>query len=149
MRYIDTRSIFSVSNTLEKYHIKQHKSRHMLHDVGLLSILKSKKKQKLTKAQRKRIANEKRRKFIANIVMHHHELHQENRKKAIEKEKSRILSNIVRRPKVKSFIELQREERARKKEINNSLSLARDRVYARRVRSRSRWNELTENQVNT
>jgi Zn-dependent oligopeptidase len=81
--------------------------------------------------------------------MHHHELHQENRKKAIEKEKSRILSNIVRRPKVKSFIELQREERARKKEINNSLSLARDRVYARRVRSRSRWNELTENQVNT
>ncbi|MDA7705660.1 hypothetical protein N8772_04220 [Rickettsiales bacterium] len=149
MRYIDTRSIASVPSILEKYHTKQHRSRHMLHEVGLSSILKSKKKKKLTKAQRKRVANEKRRRFIANIVMHHHELHERNRKQTIQKERGRILSNIVTKPRSKSLLQLQREDLNKKERINNSLTKARDRVYARRVRSKSRWNELMQSQIET
>lgn len=147
MRYIDTRSISSVPNILEKYHYKQHRSRHMLHNVGLYSLLNSRKKKKLTKAQRKRIANEKRRKLIANIIMHHQSLHQDNRKKAIERERQWVLSNIVSRPRSKSVLQLQREERNRKNQINSSLTRAKDRVYARRLRSRSRWNELLQSKI--
>lgn len=147
MRYIDTRSISSVPNILEKYHSKQHRSRHMLHNVGLYSLLNSRKKKKLTKAQRKRIANEKRRKLIANIIMHHQSLHQDNRKKAIERERQWVLSNIVSRPRSKSVLQLQREERNRKNQINSSLTRAKDRVYARRLRSRSRWNELLQSKI--
>lgn len=147
MRYIDTRSISSVPNILEKYHSKQHRSRHALHNVGLHSLLNSRKKKRLTKAQRKRIANEKSRKFIANIVMHHQYLHQDNRKKVIEREKARILTNIVARPISKSVLQLQREEGSGKSRVNFSLSRAKDRVYARRLRSRSRWNELLQSEI--
>jgi hypothetical protein len=119
----------------------------MLHNVGLYSLLNSRKKKKLTKAQRKRIANEKRRKLIANIIMHHQSLHQDNRKKAIERERQWVLSNIVSRPRSKSVLQLQREERNRKNQINSSLTRAKDRVYARRLRSRSRWNELLQSKI--
>jgi hypothetical protein len=119
----------------------------MLHNVGLYSLLNSRKKKKLTKTQRKRIANEKRRKLIANIIMHHQSLHQDNRKKAIERERQWVLSNIVSRPRSKSVLQLQREERNRKNQINSSLTRTKDRVYARRLRSRSRWNELLQSKI--
>ena len=147
MRYIDTRSISSIPNILEKYHSRQHKNHNLLHDVGLSSLLASKKKKVLTKAQRKRIANERRRKFFANIITRHQDLHEGERNKIIAREKSRILSNIVTRPRSKSMLELQREERNRRSEVERRINSTRDRAYARRVRSRSRWSELLESQV--
>jgi hypothetical protein len=147
MRYIDTRSISSISQVLERYRDHNQRS-HGLHNVGLATLLGSrKKKNTLTKAQRKRIANQRRRKFVANIVVYHEKLHEASKVGAIEKEKSRILGNIVSRPRSKSVLQLQREERSKKQEIDSKLSRARDRVYARRIRSRSRWNELLESQV--
>ncbi|MFT4718485.1 MAG: hypothetical protein ACI9IL_000818 [Rickettsiales bacterium] len=147
MRYIDTRSISSVSQVLERYHYHNQRS-HGLHNVGLATLLSlRKKKNTLTKAQRKRIANQRRRKFVANIVVYHEKLHEAIKVGVIERERSRILSNIVFRPKSKSVLQLQREERSKKQEIDSKLSRARDRVYARRIRSRSRWNELLESQV--
>lgn len=147
MRYIDTRSISSISQVLDRY--REHNQRsHGLYNVGLATLLGSrKKKNTLTKAQRKRIANQRRRKFVANIVVYHEKLHEASKVSAIEKEKSRILGNIVFRPRSKSVLQLQREERSKKQEIDRKLSSARDRVYARRIRSRSRWNELLESQV--
>lgn len=150
MRYIDTRSISSVPNVLEKYyHLHHQRSRSFLHHkIGLSALLDSRKKKRtLSKAQRKRIANERRHKFISNIIIYHENIHEQNRTSKLEREKGRILSNIIKRPRSKSLLELQRDERNRKTQINDKLLRARDRVYARRVRSRSRWNELLESQT--
>ena len=148
MRYIDTRSISSAPNILEKYYHHQRSRSLHHHNIGLATLLDSRRKKRtLTKAQRKRIANERRRKFIANVVIHHERLHENSRRERIEREKNRILSNIVTRPRSKSVLELQRGERYRR-QIDDKLARAKDRVYARRVRSRSRWNELLQSQVN-
>lgn len=146
MRYIDTRSLSSISNTLEKYHHSKDKTgNHLIHGVGLTSLLVyGRKRKQLTKAQRKRIANKRRSKFVAEIIVRHQELHDNNRKRTLELAKTRILNGSLRKPKSRSVIEMQREERLRSSNRKDSLLIAKDRIYARRLRSRSRWNELIE-----
>lgn len=104
---------------------------------SLFNMLRRKKGKKLSRSQRRKLANRRRRWFTDNIIMHHKRLHDRNREIVIASAKTKTLAKRLM------------EQHAPKPETTNKWRdrvdvrdkgrTVRGRVDARRSRARSRW----------
>ena len=126
------------------HHLIDHEILHVF-----FSLAKGPRKTRLTRAQRRKSINRRRRWFTDNIIMHHRRLQEINRQKLISSTRERALArkkNLLNRS-------LQKSKPKARPEINrtwqNGLSM-RDRglkirgsVDTRKIRVRSRWLTVT------
>ncbi len=95
-------------------------------------------KKKLTRAQRRKLANQRRRWFTDNIIMHHKRLHDRNRELVINSVKDKV---AAKRIKVKlSTPALQPS--AKNVSIKSQARQIHSRIDTRRLRARSRWQSV-------
>ncbi len=103
----------------------------------------------LSRSQRRKVANRRRRWFVDNIIMHHKRLHDKNRQTTIENIRKRALEKREalkkRPPSFQQSLLIDREgpqiwrDKVNLKERSTS---ARERIESRRLRARSRWASL-------
>jgi len=100
------------------------------------SLMRGSRRKRLTRAQRRKLANNRRRWFTDNIIMHHKRLHDRNREDAIASAKSRIMANKLSDGEETLAAPKQWRERF---DVRDRGRTVRGRVDARRMRARSRW----------
>jgi hypothetical protein len=105
----------------------------------LCSLLKGTRGKRLTRAQRRKLLNRRRRWFVDNIIMHHKRLHDRNREIVISSARDRVmlkrLGANIRKPMDQNSPTKWRD---RVDGRDRGLSI-RGRIDARRARARSRW----------
>lgn len=109
---------------------------------SFFSMVRGKKGKRLTRAQRRKLANRRRRWFTDNIIMHHKRLHDKNRAIVVSSARSRALAK-------KHNSEAHTPESPTRKwrervEVRDRGKIIRGRVDARRMRARSRWVSVNE-----
>jgi len=105
----------------------------------LCNLLKSPKGRRLTRAQRRRMMNRRRRWFVDNIIMHHKRLHDRNRSIAISSARDKIIQRRLAVNMKKPIDQASPTKwRDRVDSKDRGLSI-RGRIEARRARARSRW----------
>lgn len=96
----------------------------------------------LSRAQRRRTANRRRRWFVDNIIMHHKRLHDKNREIAISNVRNRLIEKraaLKKQPLSKPTPQNEATKwRDKTSDKDRGLSI-RGRIDARRMRARSRW----------
>ncbi len=101
-------------------------------------IRKKTKKGKLSRRNRRKFLNKRRRWFTDNIIMHHRRLHKKNRDIVLEIEpQERIKQKLKRKKELKSK---EKEKKWREKDkIKQRGMVLRGRIDARRLKARSKW----------
>ncbi len=104
---------------------------------------------RISRAQRRKLTNRRRRWFVDNIVMHHKRLHDKNRQNAIDSIRKKALEKREalkkRTPTFKEALLLDREGPSiwrDKVNLKERSSSARDRIKMRELRAKSRWASL-------
>ncbi len=124
----------------------------MIHEIAghslahaLYSYIRHHKRPGISVAQRRRIANRKRRWFVDNIIMHHKRLHDRNRELIISNVRSKIINkrNFLQKPSSNLNQALTKDDFQKKwrdkPDIKERGSALRGRVDTRKLRARSRW----------
>lgn len=139
MRYIDSTSIGAVSSMLKR-------GSELPRGSGLYSMLFGGAGLKgLSNAQRKKIARRRFRMFVDNIIMHHKRLHDKNREITIDLARKRIVDKEQEKKKRDQELERREKNKWRDKYAKNSRALdIKERINARRIRSKSSWVAMME-----
>ncbi len=109
----------------------------------LFSSVRRKKGRRLSRSQRRKLFNRKRRWFTDNIIMHHKRLHDRNREIVISSAKSKVSARRLEKAKRKTPQPENRTWRERV-EVRDKGRIVRGRVSARRARARSRWLSVSD-----
>lgn len=118
---------------------------------SVYSHIRSRRGPTLSRAERRKTANRRRRWFVDNIVMHHKRLHDKNRAIAIGNVRQRLLekrealkkqslTSMIDRPKTPDSATKWRDRYDGREKI----SAIKGRVDTRRARARSRWLSVVE-----
>ena len=114
------------------HHLIAHEIMHVF-----FSFVRGPRKARLTRSQKRKMANRRRRWFTDNIVMHHKRLHDRNREIVVASAKTRALAKKL------SAGQAQQPEPSRKwrdrVDTRDRGKTIRGRIDARRSRARSRW----------
>ncbi len=113
------------------HHLIDHEILHVF-----FSLAKGPRKTRLTRAQRRKSINRRRRWFTDNIIMHHKRLHDRNREIVISSARTRVLAKkaAASAPRGESH-----KWRDRVESTKSRGQTLRGRIDARRARARSRW----------
>ncbi len=120
------------------HHLIAHEIMHVF-----FSFVRGPRKANLTRAQKRKLANRRRRWFTDNIIMHHKRLHDRNREIVVASAKTRALSKKLASGQKEPQPESSRKWRDRV-EVRDRGRIIRGRIDARRSRARSRWLSVAE-----
>lgn len=129
-------AISLASNGLLNSPLVEHLLTHELMHAFFSMTYHGSKAKRLTRAQRRKLANRRRRWFVDNIIMHHKRLHDRNREIVVASAKTKSLARRLH--KSDAPVPETRKWRDRV-EIRDRGRTIRGRVDARRLRARSRW----------
>ncbi len=119
-------------------HLIEHEIAHTL-----FSLIKGPRKSRLTRAQRRKTLNRRRRWFTDNIIMHHKRLHDRNREIVVASVRAKVLAKKAAASSgglaAPSHKWRNRTEGSKERGVN-----IRGRIDARRARARSRWISVQE-----
>lgn len=119
---------------------------------NMYSHMHSRKRTGVSHRLRRKAANQRRRWFVDNIILHHKRLHEKNRELIVSKTRDQVLAKREALKK-SSLHPSQRTQDAAKDEstkwrerviLKDRASSLRGRVDARRMRARSRWLSVAE-----
>lgn len=126
------------------HHVSQHALVHTF-----FSVVRKGRGRNLSRSQRRKIANRRRRWFVDNIIMHHKRIHDKNRQNTIDDLRKRALARreaLKKKPNsLKEALLLDREgptiwrDKINLKERTQS---TRERIKMREIRAKSRWASL-------
>lgn len=134
MRYIDAKSIGYISTLVKRSELRSADRKSSFLGISGLG--------KMTKAQRKKITRRRFRMFVDNIIMHHKRLHDKNRDIPIKAEKERLKTQNK-----KKTLDKKDQNKWRKKYAkDNRAKKIKERINARRIRSKSKWTAIIENE---
>jgi hypothetical protein len=136
---INFNSGLSIASPL-MHHIISHEIMH-----SFFSLVRKKGKRRLTRAQRRRLMNRKRRWFTDNIIMHHKRLHDKNRQITIDGSRANAMARKLN--KKENLMKKGDRKWRDRVEIRDRGKIIRGRVDARRLRARSRWLSVAENSL--
>lgn len=123
------------SNGLLNSPLVEHLLTHELMHAFFNMAYHGAKRKRLTRAQRRKLANRRRRWFVDNIIMHHKRLHDRNREIVVTSAKTKSLARKLH-GNAPSSENRKWQDRV---EIRDRGRVIRGRVDARRLRARSRW----------
>ena len=120
------------------HHLINHEILHVF-----FSVIRGPRRSRLTRAQRRKMANRRRRWFTDNIIMHHKRLHDRNREIVIASAKTRVVAKklAASQPSPNKPSPTKWRDRVDIKDRGMSI---RGRIDARRMRARSRWLSVSE-----
>jgi hypothetical protein len=119
------------------HHLIGHEIMH-----SFFSMIRGKKGKKLTRAQRRKLMNSRRRWFTDNVIMHHKRIHDKNRQIVVSSAKDRAMSKkLGRGTKMAPSNSTRWRDRV---DIHDRGLTIRGRIDARRLRARSRWLSVVE-----
>ncbi len=119
--------------------LNSHLVHHLIgHEImhSFFSIIRGSKGKRLTRAQRRKLLNRRRRWFTDNIIMHHKRLHDKNRQIIVSSARTKVMSRRL---------DLKKDELSKPKkwvervDVRDRGKTLRGRIDARRMRARSRW----------
>lgn len=139
MRYIDSSSIGAISSV-------GRGGRSVPSGAGVFSLtFGALGARKLSKAQRKKIAGRRRRRFVDNIIMHHKRLHDRNRQITIDLVRKKNEQKEQDRKKRKEQDITKERNKWRDKYAKNGRALEiKERINARRIKAKSNWTAMIE-----
>lgn len=143
MRYIDSTSIGGVYNALTRA-----AGGSLPGGSGVFSwIFGGIGARSLSKAKRKKIARRRYRMFVDNIIMHHKRLHDKNRQITIDLTRRRMFDKSKDAKREKEDRERKERNKWRDKYAKNNRAVEiKERINARRIRAKSSWTALIEEQ---
>lgn len=123
------------SGLLNSQHLTHHLIGHQIMH-SFFSMIRGKKGKRLTRAQRRKLLNRRRRWFTDNIIMHHKRLHDKNRQIIVASARGKVMARRLELKKDELSKPKKWVERVDTRDRGKTL---RGRVDARRMRARSRW----------
>ena len=118
------------------HHLIDHEILHVF-----FSLAKGPRRSRLTRAQRRKSLNRRRRWFTDNIIMHHKRLHDRNREIVVSSTRARILA---KKSASSAPHDQSHKWRDRVESTRSRGQTIRGRIEARRARARSRWVSVQE-----
>jgi len=115
------------------HHLISHEIMHVF-----FSFVRGPRKARLSRLQKRKMANRRRRWFTDNIIMHHKRLHDRNREIVVASAKTRALAKKLTAGQKAPQPESSRKWRDRVDTKDRGQTI-RGRIDARRSRARSRW----------
>lgn len=113
------------------HHLVGHEILHVF-----FSLVRGSRKSRLTRAQRRKLMNRRRRWFTDNIIMHHKRLHDRNREIVVSSARTRVLTKKLAASTPDAAPERKWRDRVDTRDRGRTI---RGRIDARRMRARSRW----------
>ncbi len=113
------------------HHLVGHEILHVF-----FSLIHGSRKSRLTRAQRRKLMNRRRRWFTDNIIMHHKRLHDRNREIVVSSARTRAISKKLAASTPEPAQDRKWRDRVDTKDRGETI---RGRIDARRMRARSRW----------
>ena len=133
MLYIDSRSIGNISSTTSL-------------SAGTFATIKSIKKSRITRSRKRKILIKKHRKFVDNVIMHHKRIHDRNSRRIVNLTKSK--SPILKKTINKGHTDIIRDNILSRSDSflkQDSIASMREKIEARRIRTKSRWAGMLKN----
>lgn len=127
-----TISLSGLVNSPLTHHLIEHKIVNVF-----FSVIRGPRRSRLTRAQRRKTLNRRRRWFTDNIIMHHKRLHDRNRAIVVASVRAKVLAKKAAASGI--AIESSHKWRSRIESSKDRATAIRGRIDARRTRARSRW----------